>query len=100
MRNSLDHGIELPEVRRQKGKEDVGQLMISAEHQGGNICITVSDDGNDLNRGKIIQKVHTIGLAIPEPISDEDIAKLIFAPGFSTADKVTDVLVVALVWIL
>lgn len=91
VRNSLDHGIELPEVRRQRGKAEEGQLMISAEHQGGNICITVSDDGNGLNREKILQKAKNIGLEISDQMSDQDIAMLIFAPGFSTAESVTDV---------
>ncbi|WGL99353.1 chemotaxis protein CheA [Arsenophonus sp. aPb] len=91
IRNSLDHGIELPEVRRQRGKAEEGQLMISAEHQGGNICITVSDDGNGLNREKILQKAQSIGLEISDQMSDQDIAMLIFAPGFSTAESVTDV---------
>ncbi|QBY42900.1 chemotaxis protein CheA [Arsenophonus nasoniae] len=91
VRNSLDHGIELPEVRRQRGKAEEGQLMISAEHQGGNICITVSDDDNGLNREKILQKARSIGLEISDQMSDQDIAMLIFAPGFSTAESVTDV---------
>lgn len=91
VRNSLDHGIELPEIRRQRGKAEEGQLMISAEHQGGNICITVSDDGNGLNREKILQKAQSIGLEISDQMGDQDIAMLIFAPGFSTAETVTDV---------
>lgn len=91
VRNSLDHGIELPEVRRQRGKAEEGQLIISAEHQGGNICITVSDDGNGLNREKILQKAQSTGIEISDQMSDQDIAMLIFAPGFSTAESVTDV---------
>lgn len=91
VRNSLDHGIELPEVRVAAGKSAVGNLVLSAEHQGGNICIEVTDDGAGLNRERILAKAMTQGMAVSESMSDEEVGMLIFAPGFSTAEQVTDV---------
>lgn len=91
VRNSLDHGIESREERIAKGKSAVGNLTLSAEHQGGNIVIEVSDDGAGLNREKILARAHSQGMAISDNISDEDVWMLIFAAGFSTAEKVTDV---------
>lgn len=91
VRNSLDHGIESPEKRIAAGKSPVGNLTLLAEHQGGNICIEVIDDGAGLNRERILAKAMSQGLAVNENMSDEDVGMLIFAPGFSTAEKVTDV---------
>ncbi|SET11761.1 CheA signal transduction histidine kinase [Thorsellia anophelis DSM 18579] len=91
VRNSVDHGIESPEVRASKGKPELGILTLSAEHQGGNICIEVKDDGGGLNREKILKKAISQGMQIPENISDEEVNMLILAPGFSTADTITDV---------
>ncbi|MCW2474405.1 MULTISPECIES: chemotaxis protein CheA [unclassified Symbiopectobacterium] len=91
VRNSLDHGIESPEKRIAAGKSPVGNLTLLAEHQGGNICIEVIDDGAGLNRERILAKALSQGLAVNENMSDEDVGMLIFAPGFSTAEKVTDV---------
>ncbi|CNJ97136.1 chemotaxis protein CheA [Yersinia frederiksenii] len=91
VRNSLDHGIEDPETRLAAGKQPVGNLTLSAEHQGGNICIEVLDDGAGLNRQKILAKAQSQGMAVNEHMSDEDVGMLIFAPGFSTAEQVTDV---------
>lgn len=91
VRNSLDHGIESPEKRLAAGKPEVGSLTLSAEHQGGNICIEVIDDGAGLNRERILAKALSQGLAVNENMTDEEIGMLIFAPGFSTAEKVTDV---------
>ncbi|BCU55227.1 chemotaxis protein CheA [Enterobacter kobei] len=91
VRNSLDHGIELPEVRVAAGKSAVGNLVLSAEHQGGNICIEVTDDGAGLNRERILAKAMSQGMAVSESMSDEEVGMLIFAPGFSTAEQVTDV---------
>ncbi|WP_114193634.1 chemotaxis protein CheA [Edaphovirga cremea] len=91
VRNSLDHGIEDPETRVANGKSPVGNLTLSAEHQGGNICIEVIDDGAGLNREKILAKAASQGLPVSENMSDEDVGMLIFAPGFSTAEQVTDV---------
>lgn len=91
VRNSLDHGIEDPASRIAAGKQPVGNLTLSAEHQGGNICIEVLDDGAGLNRQKILAKAQSQGMAVNEHMSDEDVGMLIFAPGFSTAEQVTDV---------
>ncbi|HWW08218.1 chemotaxis protein CheA [Collimonas sp.] len=91
VRNSLDHGIEKSEQRIAAGKDPVGQLLLSAQHQGGNIVIEVSDDGAGLNREKILAKAIQQGMAISDTISDDEVWQLIFAPGFSTAEKITDV---------
>lgn len=91
VRNSLDHGIELPENRIAAGKSPVGNLILSAEHQGGNICIEVTDDGAGLNRERILAKAVSQGMAVNENMTDEEVGMLIFAPGFSTAEQVTDV---------
>ncbi len=91
VRNSLDHGIELPETRVNAGKSPVGNLILSAEHQGGNICIEVTDDGAGLNRERILAKAISQGMAVSENMTDEEVGMLIFAPGFSTAEQVTDV---------
>nr|WP_024968362.1 chemotaxis protein CheA [Pantoea sp. IMH] len=91
VRNSLDHGIESPEKRLAAGKHAVGNLTLSAEHQGGNICIEVNDDGAGLNRERILAKALSSGLPVSESMSDEEVGMLIFAPGFSTAEQVTDV---------
>lgn len=91
VRNSLDHGIELPENRVATGKSPVGNLILSAEHQGGNICIEVTDDGAGLNRERILAKAISQGMAVNENMTDEEVGMLIFAPGFSTAEQVTDV---------
>ncbi|WP_338885215.1 chemotaxis protein CheA [Xenorhabdus sp. TH1] len=91
VRNSLDHGIESPEKRLAAGKPETGNLTLAAEHQGGNICIEVIDDGAGLNREKILAKAQSQGLSVNENMSNEEVAMLIFAPGFSTAEVVTDV---------
>lgn len=91
VRNSLDHGIETPEKRIAAGKDPVGQLVLSAQHNGGNIVIEVSDDGGGLNREKILKKAIAQGLPVNENSPDDEIWQLIFAPGFSTAEKVTDI---------
>nr|WP_233615140.1 chemotaxis protein CheA [Citrobacter sp. FDAARGOS_156] len=91
VRNSLDHGIELPEKRIESGKSPIGNLTLSAEHQGGNICIEVTDDGAGLNRERILAKAISQGMPIHENMSDDEVGMLIFAPGFSTAEQVTDV---------
>lgn len=91
VRNSIDHGIEMPEIRSAAGKSETGKLLLSAGHQGGNIVIEVSDDGAGLNREKILAKAQQQGLVIPEYMTDDDAWQLIFAPGFSTAEIVTDV---------
>ncbi|MER0127170.1 chemotaxis protein CheA [Franconibacter daqui] len=91
VRNSLDHGIESPEKRVAAGKAPVGNLILSAEHQGGNICIEVTDDGAGLNRERILAKAMSQGMAVSESMTDDEVGMLIFAPGFSTAEQVTDV---------
>ncbi|MCK9213153.1 MAG: chemotaxis protein CheA [Rhodoferax sp.] len=91
VRNSPDHGIEGPQQRALAGKDPTGRLTLSAQHQGGSIVIEVKDDGGGLNREKILAKAIERGMAISETISDDEVWQLIFAPGFSTADEVTDV---------
>lgn len=91
VRNSLDHGIETPDERAAAGKPRTGTLTLSAEHQGGNIVIEVSDDGAGLNRAKILAKARERGMNVSDAMSDEDVWQLIFAPGFSTAVQVSDV---------
>jgi two-component system chemotaxis sensor kinase CheA len=91
VRNSLDHGIEMPDDRIAAGKPETGILHLSAYHEGGNIVIKVSDDGAGLNRAKILEKAIERGVVAPgEILTDEQINNLIFQPGFSTADKVSD----------
>ncbi|MGQ2965972.1 chemotaxis protein CheA [Methylophilus sp.] len=91
VRNSVDHGIEKPEVRREMGKSEIGVLTLSAAHKGGSIVIEVTDDGGGLNRDRILAKAASNGLPVNESMSDSEVYSLIFAPGFSTAEVVTDV---------
>ncbi|MFZ3125213.1 MAG: chemotaxis protein CheW [Acidovorax sp.] len=91
VRNSCDHGIEMPADRLAKGKPEHGTITLSASHQGGSIVIEVRDDGKGLSREKILSKALERGLDVSEHMSDADVWQLIFAPGFSTADEVTDV---------
>jgi two-component system chemotaxis sensor kinase CheA len=91
VRNSLDHGIEPKDVRVAKGKPEIGNLTLSAEHHGGSIVIEVTDDGAGLNREKLLAKARTRGTNISDTASDEEVWMLIFAAGFSTAENVTDV---------
>ena len=90
VRNSIDHGLEMPDVRRDTGKDETGTITLAASHQGGHIVIEVSDDGRGLNREKILAKAHERGLAVPDNPTDSQVWDLIFQPGFSTADAVTD----------
>ncbi|MFA5679130.1 MAG: chemotaxis protein CheA [Pseudomonas sp.] len=91
VRNSLDHGIEVPALREAAGKPATGTLRLSARHQGGNIVIEVGDDGGGLRRDKLLAKARANGLAVSEQMSDDEVWQLIFAPGFSTAEEVSDV---------
>jgi two-component system chemotaxis sensor kinase CheA len=91
IRNSIDHGIETPQARAAAGKDDTGRLSLSARHQGGNIMIEVSDDGGGLNRQKILAKARQQDPTISDLLPDAEVWDLIFMPGFSTADKITDV---------
>ncbi|GEN27946.1 chemotaxis protein CheA [Halovibrio variabilis] len=91
VRNSLDHGVEMPDVREAIGKPRVGKLTLSARHQGGNILIEVRDDGAGMDRDRLLAKARENGLNVSDTMSDDDVFQLIFAPGFSTANEVTDV---------
>ena len=92
VRNSIDHGLESNEERVKLGKEEVGKIELKAYHQGSNIVIELSDDGKGIDPEKILAKARKNGL-VPENVEPQkqDILKLIFEPGFSTAEKVTDV---------
>jgi two-component system chemotaxis sensor kinase CheA len=91
IRNSADHGIEGPEERRAKGKVEHGTITLSASHQGGSILIEVRDDGKGLSREKLLKKAREKGMDAPDTMSDAEVWGLIMAPGFSTAEVVTDV---------
>jgi two-component system chemotaxis sensor kinase CheA len=91
VRNSCDHGIELPQVRTQSGKTAHGTITLSAWHQGGSVVIEVRDDGKGLSREKLLSKARERGLSAPDSLTDTQVWNLIFEPGFSTADVVTDV---------
>ena len=91
VRNSVDHGIELPEDRLAAGKSEHGTLTLAASHQGGSIVIEVRDDGKGMNREKILRKARERGMDVSDSMPDSEVWQLIFAPGFSTADVVTDV---------
>jgi two-component system chemotaxis sensor kinase CheA len=91
VRNAMDHGLEKPDARVAKGKPARGQVVFNAYHDSGSIVIEVADDGNGLNRDKILKKATERGLVGPTQIlSDAEIYKLVFEPGFSTADQVTN----------
>lgn len=91
VRNSCDHGIELPAERVAKGKPEQGTITLSASHQGGSIVIEVRDDGKGLSRDKLLKKAREKGIDAPDSMTDQEVWGLIFAPGFSTAEVVTDV---------
>lgn len=91
VRNSLDHGIETPDVREAAGKARTGRLSLSARHMGGSILIEVADDGGGLNREKLLAKARSNGLDVSDEMSNDEVWQLIFAPGFSTAEVVSDV---------
>ena len=91
VRNSVDHGVETPEQRKTAGKSETGRLTLSAAHKGGSIVIEVTDDGAGLNRNKLLAKAKSSGLNVSESMTDSEVFQLIFAPGFSTAEVVTDV---------
>jgi len=91
VRNSCDHGIELPAERLAKGKAAAGTVTLTASHQGGSIVIEVRDDGKGLSRPKLLAKARERGMDAPDSMTDGEVWNLIFAPGFSTAEVVTDV---------
>ncbi len=92
VRNSADHGIETPDKRLARGKQETGTIRLSAEQAGGNILIIVEDDGGGINRERVLQVARDKGVVAPDVNpTDEQIDQLIFAPGFSTASEVSDI---------
>ena len=91
VRNSCDHGVESPAERLAAGKPETGTITLSASHQGGSIVIEVRDDGKGMSRQRILSKAKERGLDVSDQMSDAEVWQLIFAPGFSTAEVVTDV---------
>ena len=91
VRNSIDHGIETLEKRAAAGKPEKGTVILSAEQKGGSIIISIIDDGGGLHRDKILDKARSNGLAVYDDMPDSEVWQLIFQPGFSTADAITDV---------
>ena len=92
IRNSVDHGVEPPEERIKLGKPEKGLIKLKAYHRGGNIVIEIADDGKGLNKEKILQKAIKNGVINSnEVLSDSEIYRLVFVPGLSTAEKITDV---------
>lgn len=90
VRNAIDHGLELPDERRAAGKDETGTLSLSAAHQGATIVIEIEDDGRGLDRERILRKAAERGIPMPENPTDAQVWDLVFAPGFSTADQLTD----------
>ncbi|EAQ64639.1 chemotaxis protein CheA [Marinomonas sp. MED121] len=91
VRNSIDHGIELPADRKVSGKTEKGNITLQAQQKGGSILISIIDDGAGLNRERILNKAEENNIPLQKNIQDTDVWNLIFAPGFSTAAEVTDV---------
>lgn len=94
IRNSVDHGVEKPEIRTQNGKNSTGTILLKAEHEGNSVVITIKDDGKGINEEVMLKKALEKGLVTEEEaekMTKEDKIKLIFASGFSTAEKITDV---------
>lgn len=91
IRNAIDHGIESPEERQKRGKPERGTVFLRAYQKGGNVVIEIEDDGQGLNREKILKKAKEKGLISDEPLTDYQIDHLIFEAGFSTADQITDI---------
>lgn len=92
IRNSVDHGIETPEERERKGKDRTGEIHLKAYHQGGKIIVEISDDGKGLDKDRIIEKAKANQLLTDESkLTDTEIYNMIFQPGFSTAEQVSDV---------
>ena len=90
VRNAIDHGLELPDERRAAGKDETGTITLTAAHQGGYIVIEIGDDGRGLDRERILRKAAERGLHVPENPTDAQVWDLVFAPGFSTAEQLTD----------
>jgi two-component system chemotaxis sensor kinase CheA len=90
VRNAIDHGLELPADRLRAGKDETGTITLTAAHQGGHIVIEIGDDGRGLDRERILRKAAERNLAVPENPTDAQVWDLVFAPGFSTAEQLTD----------
>ncbi|AMO23862.1 chemotaxis protein CheA [Ramlibacter solisilvae] len=90
VRNAVDHGLEAPDIRTAEGKSATGTLLLAARQRGGNIVIEVSDDGRGLDRERILQQARRCGIAIAPDAPDQEVWELVFAPGFSTAESVTE----------
>jgi two-component system chemotaxis sensor kinase CheA len=90
VRNAVDHGLETPDIRIAEGKHATGQLRLAARQRGGNIVIEVSDDGRGLDRERILERAAERGLPVAPHAPDEEVWQLIFEPGFSTAEHVTE----------
>lgn len=90
IRNAIDHGLELPDAREQQGKSRKGSVRLTAQQVGGNVVVELQDDGRGLNRDKIIARALAKGLIDSDKLSDSGICNLIFTPGLSTAEQVTD----------
>jgi two-component system chemotaxis sensor kinase CheA len=91
VRNSCDHGIEPKHERLAKGKPETGSITLIASHQGGNIVIEVRDDGRGMNRDKLLRTARERGIDAPDSMTDAEVWNLVFMPGFSTVDEVTEV---------
>lgn len=94
IRNSVDHGVEMPSARVAAGKPETGTVQLRAFHSGNHVFIEIEDDGNGINRPKVLEIAIKRGVVSPEDakkLSDDEINMLIFAPGFSTADKISDI---------
>lgn len=91
VRNSIDHGIEEPSERLIQGKPAKGYIKLVAKHQGNHIALEIHDDGAGLQRHKILNKAHELGIPLDDDIPDEELWPVIFQPGFSTAEQITDV---------
>ena len=92
VRNSVDHGIEMPDVRVSNGKPEIGTVVLSAENAGGEVVLKIQDDGGGLNKEKILDRARKNGILTKpeEELTDQEIYSFIFAPGFSTKEKVTE----------
>ena len=91
IRNAIDHGIEMPDVRVASGKPESGKITLRAGHQGGSIVIEVIDDGRGLSRDNILAVARKRGMVVSDSMSDSQVWQIIFEPGFSTAGQVTDI---------
>lgn len=91
VRNSIDHGLETPEQRRAAGKPETGHVRLAAQHAGGEVVITITDDGRGIDRGRVRAKAEAQGLILPNAqLADQELLQLIFQPGFSTAQTITN----------